>query len=105
MARQIMHAGGNYHQKVNCALCKSDPRPRNCGNHCASGKQDPQCAGPNGGWPALPMGCCNPGAKQSCDGKSIATPDKDRGKDYNHSTFLDVGVLMHRVYCSCRDRF
>ena len=29
-------------------------------------------------------------SSSSCDGKVIPTPDKDRGKDYNHSTFLDL---------------
>ena len=30
------------------------------------------------------------GAKEPCDGKVLPTADKDRGKDYNHSTFLDI---------------
>ena len=76
MARQIMYRGGNHPQPVNCALCKSDPRPRNCGNFCPSGNKT--CPGPTGGWDKLPNGCCNPGAKAPCDGKVIPTPDKVR---------------------------
>merc|ERR1719472_432796 len=30
------------------------------------------------------------GTPANCDGKKLPTPDKDRGKDYNHSTFLDL---------------
>merc|ERR1712118_69319 len=34
------------------------------------------------------VACCK--WKQSCDGQRLPTGDKDRGKDYNHSTFLDL---------------
>jgi len=30
------------------------------------------------------------GTPANCDGKKLPTRDKDRGKDYNHSTFLDL---------------
>lgn len=30
------------------------------------------------------------GTPANCDGKKLPTADKDRGKDYNHSTFLDL---------------
>ena len=30
------------------------------------------------------------GSPANCDGKKLPTRDKDRGKDYNHSTFLDL---------------
>ena len=30
------------------------------------------------------------GSAANCDGKKLPTADKDRGKDYNHSTFLDL---------------
>ena len=30
------------------------------------------------------------GSPANCDGKKLPTADKDRGKDYNHSTFLDL---------------
>ena len=72
MARQIMYRGGNHPTPVNCASCKTDPRPRNCGGH------------------AEPPPCCAAGAREPCDGKVLPTEDKDRGKDYNHSTFLDI---------------
>ena len=32
------------------------------------------------------------GAPANCDGKGLPTADKDRGKDYNHSTFLDLVI-------------
>jgi hypothetical protein len=32
--------------------------------------------------------CCD--FKDSCDGKRMPTRDRDRGKDYNHSSFLDL---------------
>ena len=70
MARHIMYQGGQHPAPVNCAACRTDPRPRNCG-----GRTD------------LPP-CCDAKGVDSCDGKVIPTPDKDRGKDYNHSTFL-----------------
>ena len=88
MARKIMYEGGNHPQPINCAQCKADPRPRNCGGFCPGGKKD--CPGSTGGWPKLPNGCCNLDAAKSCDGEVIPTPDKDRGKDYNHSTYLDI---------------
>jgi len=72
MARQIMYKGGNHPTPVNCSACAADPRPRNCGGRTASPP------------------CCEAGAKQPCDDKVIPTADKDRGKDYNHSTFLDI---------------
>ena len=72
MAREIMYEGGNHATPVNCAMCRTDPRPRNCG-----------------GGTTLPA-CCDPTAKSPCDGKVIPTVDKDRGKDYNHSTFIDI---------------
>lgn len=34
--------------------------------------------------------CCSPSANEPCDGKVLPTEDKDRGKDYNHSTFIDL---------------
>jgi hypothetical protein len=37
-----------------------------------------------------PPACCNWPGKWNCDGKKDPTFDKDRGKDYNHSTFLDL---------------
>ena len=78
MARQIMYRGGNHPTPVNCASCKTDPRPRNCGGRTA--------------YEQLP--CCGaaPGSAASCDGKILPTVDKDRGKDYNHATFCDVVV-------------
>ena len=37
------------------------------------------------------VACCTWGPPQgSCDGKKMPTGDKDRGKDYNHSTWLDL---------------
>ncbi len=30
------------------------------------------------------------GTPANCDGKKLPTADKDRGKDYNHSSFLDI---------------
>ena len=44
------------------------------------------------------VGCCKidpkvklpDGTPANCDGKKLPTADKDRGKDYNHSTFLDL---------------
>ena len=41
------------------------------------------------GHTALPP-CCAPTAVDPCNGKILPTEDKDRGKDYNHSTFLDL---------------
>jgi hypothetical protein len=32
------------------------------------------------------------GSPANCDGKKLPTRDKDRGKDYNHSTFLDLVI-------------
>ncbi len=93
LARQIMYAGGNHPQPINCAQCKADPRPRNCGGFCPGGKKD--CPGPTGGWPALPNACCDPDAKAPCDGKVIPTLDKDRGKDYNHSTYSVQSCSKH----------
>ena len=72
MARQIMYRGGNDPRPVNCTACTQDPRPRNCGSYTT-----------------IPA-CCDPAARESCDGKIIPTPDAERGKDYNHSTFLDI---------------
>lgn len=34
------------------------------------------------------ISCCH--ATPSCDKKRLPTADKDRGKDYNHSTFIDI---------------
>ena len=33
-----------------------------------------------------------PTAKEPCDGKVLPTEDKDRGKDYNHATYIDLVV-------------
>ena len=38
-----------------------------------------------------PVACCGFGPPMgSCDGKRMPTGDKDRGKDYNHSTWIDL---------------
>eukprot|EP00041_Stephanoeca_diplocostata_P031138 m.963503 g.963503 ORF g.963503 m.963503 type:complete len:887 (-) comp23896_c0_seq2:3267-5927(-) len=73
IARSIMYAGGSDPRPVDCAQCRQDPRPRNCG-----------------GYTGVPL-CCN-GTVTSCNGTIIPTPDHDRGKDYNHSTFLDIVI-------------
>jgi len=74
VAREIMYNGGERPTPVNCTACAADPRPRNCGS-----------------WTVIPT-CCGEKGEANCDGKVIPTPDKDRGKDYNHSTFLDIVI-------------
>ena len=74
VAREIMYEGGSHPAHVNCSACARDPRPRNCG-----------------GWPTSPD-CCKKGASNPCDGKIIGTPDRERGKDYDHSTFVDIVI-------------
>ena len=74
LAREIMYAGGENPTPVDCGACASDPRPRNCG-----------------GW-AEPPPCCAAGAAHPCDGAVIATPDRERGKDYNHSLFAELVI-------------
>jgi hypothetical protein len=72
MAREIMYQGGDHPSPVNCSACTADPRPRNCGGHTT-----------------MPP-CCSASGDVNCNGKIIPTEDKDRGKDYNHSTFMDL---------------
>eukprot|EP01051_Picozoa_sp_SAG22_P033856 SAG22_NODE_15045_length_358_cov_1.196911_1_plen_119_part_11 len=55
---------------LKCAACKTDPRAGNCG-----------------GRTYVPS-CCS--ASPSCDGKVLPTDDRERGKDYNHSSFIDL---------------
>ena len=77
-----------------CAVaCRCVPRrrPRNCGSYV--------------GVDALPNNCCaadKAGGKDSCDGKVIPTPDKDRGKDYNHSSFMDIIIAGPSHQCQSR---
>eukprot|EP00966_Prymnesium_polylepis_P228185 5280925-Prymnesium_polylepis.1 len=69
-----MDRGGEHPTPINCTACALDPRPRNCGGRTSS--------------PA----CCESGASAPCDGKIIPTEDRERGKDYIHSTFIDVVI-------------
>ena len=53
-----------------------------------------QCVPHEAQWGPDGPGCCHYKTKEygdTCDGRNdVATPDKDRGKDYNHSSFLDI---------------
>lgn len=71
VAREIMYRGGEHPAPVNCAECIKDPRPRNCGGRTTV------------------LDCCL-GTTPSCDGDILPTEDRERGKDYNHSTFMDL---------------
>lgn len=105
IARSIMYKGGHIDDQgnptgspVNCSACKGRCYDRDWshdGAKCTA--MDPsstlgpcdqgcKCVPPSSSFPPPP--CC--GAKESCDGKIIPTPDKDRGKDYMHSTFIDI---------------
>jgi hypothetical protein len=95
-------------QAVNCSACKGTCYDRDWssdGQKCWNGNTtlfkmiDPcdvgcSCVPPSASYDYLThstVACCHYGPPMgSCDGKRQATSDKDRGKDYNHSTFLDL---------------
>ena len=85
VAREIMYEGGNDPSPVNCTACAADPRPRNCGGRTTfPSNTDPSWTGFGA--------CCDTGAKKACDGEVLPTVDRERGKDYDHSTFVDVVI-------------
>lgn len=72
IAREVMYSGGGT-PPIKCDACRADPRVGNCA-----------------GRTYVPA-CCNVTPPMlSCDGKELPTDDRERGKDYLHSSYLDL---------------
>ena len=71
VARANMYAGAGT-PPVKCSECKADPRAGNCA-----------------GRTYVPA-CCN--TTPSCDGRELPTDDRERGKDYLHSSYIDLVI-------------